>query len=203
MKILSFDTSNSLASVAIIDNGKILSNHITKQSSQQAEQEQKQTQEVKVKLKLSDMNLVSITNGPGSFTGVRIALAAALGLQTASQVEFIALTNFQVLGWHAKQIHPNKPIAVVLDARREQVYLQLFNKDLENISEPMLISKEELPTYISSDMALIGDGVDSELNLIANAEILAKASEFYWRNKSYHDLIPLYIRQPDVAEPKV
>ncbi len=205
MKILSFDTSNSLASVAIIDNGKILSNHITKQSSQQAEKLFQLIEECfsEAKLKLSDMNLVSITNGPGSFTGVRIALAAALGLQTASQVEFIALTNFQVLSWHAKQIHPNKPIAVVLDARREQVYLQLFNKDLANISEPMLISKEELPEYISSDMALIGDGVDSELNLIANAEILAKASEFYWRNKSYHDLIPLYIRQPDVAEPKI
>ncbi len=209
MKILSFDTSNNLASVALIDNSEILSYNITKQSSQQAEK-LFQLIDLSLKtanLKLSDLDLVSITNGPGSFTGVRIALAAASGLKIGSKNEFIALTNFQVLAWKARDLYPNKPIAVILDARRDQVYLQIFNQQLEEITQPILVEVSQVHEYLSKDMICIGDGIkliseefDHNLNILANAEILAKASEFYWRNALYNALIPLYIRQPDVNQ---
>ena len=218
MKILSFDTSNNLASVAIMHNEELLSYSSTEQNSKQAEKlfqliEQNLQQ---ANLQLTDIDLVSLTNGPGSFTGVRIGLAAALGLQMGCKAQFIALTNFQVLAWQAKNRYANSPIAVLLDARREQVYLQQFNAELEALTEAKLIEVEELLAQLPAnlELAFSGDGVkllpasdpkwhvDESLNINVNAEILAKASLFYWQNKRYHDLIPLYIREPDVSKPK-
>lgn len=200
-----------MASVAIINGPEILAYNITKHSSQQAEKLFELIQESlsQSSLNLSDLDLVSITNGPGSFTGVRIALAAALGMQLGSLVPFIAISSFQALAWHARDSHSNKKIAVILDARRDQVYFQLFNHLLERITEPQLISVEDLIDQIDNDMVLIGDGIKllpkssiafkEENNIIVNAKILAKSSEFFWRKNDYHDLIPLYIRQPDAC----
>ena len=208
MKILSFDTSNNLASVAIMANEQLLAYNITDGSSQQAEKLFsliKQALE-EAKLQLTDIDLISVTNGPGSFTGVRIGLAAALGLQMSSASKFIALTNFQVLAWQAKQLYPDKPSAVILDARRDQVYFQLFNSQLEHLNEPELIATAAVPSL--KHMVLVGDGAkflsqydfDIELTNNANAKLLAASSKFYLENKLYQNLAPLYIREPDAVQ---
>ncbi len=211
MRILSFDTSNNLASVAIIANRQLLAYNITNENSQQAEKLFsliKQTLK-EAKLQLTDIDLISVTNGPGSFTGVRIGLAAALGLQMSSASKFIALTNFQVLAWQAKQLYPDKPIAVILDARRDQVYFQLFNSQLEHLNQPELIAVTTVPSL--ENMVLVGDGTkffpqcdfDIELTNNANARLLATSSKFYLENKLYHNLVPLYIREPDAVKVSV
>lgn len=205
MKILSFDTTNNLASVAIMAEGQILSYHATQESSQQAEKLfQLITQALEeASLKLEDIDLVTVTNGPGSFTGVRIGLAAALGMQMACRAKIIALSNFQVLAYQA--IDKNKNIAVILDARREQVYLQSFNSKLESIDEAKLLSIEDIS--LAKDTILIGDGVkfikaQDDLNKNVDAAMLVKASEFYLAHSRYSDIVPLYIREPD-AIPKL
>ena len=192
MKILSFETSNSFASVAVMINDEIIAHDITKQSSQQAERLLDLIENcLKIaNLSLNDLDLISITNGPGSFTGVRIALATALGLKMGYKGNVIALTNFQVLAWQARTAHPQE-IAVILDARREQVFFQKFDHDLIAISEPKLLDLADLPNHLSADMLIVKDQ-------IADAKSLAQASQFYWQNQTYHGLEPLYIRQPDV-----
>ena len=214
MKILSFDTSNSLASVAIIDDSNILSYNITKQPSQQAEKlfELISQSLEDSKVVLDDIDLLMVTNGPGSFTGVRIGLSAALGIKTASNKIVKSITNFQVLAWKARELFPNKKqIAVILDARREQLYFQMFDINLNPLNEPSLIIIDELFRYLSEEeVVFVGDGIkflpeeyfNENLNIVTNAEILSQASEFYWNNGGYNDLIPLYVRQPDALEPK-
>ena len=208
MKILSFDTSNNLASVAIMANEQLINYKVTEKNSQQAEKLFsliKQALE-EAKLELTDIDLISVTNGPGSFTGVRIGLAAASGLQMNSNSKFIALTNFQVLAWQAKQRYPKHPLAVILDARRDQVYFQLFNSKLEHLSKPKLIAISEIPSL--KNMTLVGDAtkffpqynLDTRLTNNANAKLLAAASQFYLQQKLYQDLAPLYIREPDALK---
>lgn len=189
MKILSFDTSNNLASVAIMDNNKLLAYNTTIESSQQAEKLFSLIEEAlsKTKLKLSDIDLISVTNGPGSFTGVRIGLAAALGLKMGSKVQVISLSNFQVLAYQILKKHPEEQIEIALDARREQIYYQKFDDKLTPLTEPKLLTKDAIKI----------DPMDKP-----DAKILARATEFFWQNKLYSDLEPLYIREPDaVAKP--
>ena len=100
-------------------------------------------------------------------------------------------------------------IAVILDARRDQVYFQLFNQNLRSLCEPKLLMTEEVLAYLPKNIILVGDGIkgfsktiDENLNIIANAKILAEASSFYWQQKLYQKLTPLYIREPDISPPK-
>ena len=172
----------------------LLAYSTTLENSQQAEKlflliEQCLTE---ANLQLSKIDLISVTNGPGSFTGVRIGLAAALGLRMAIKAKVIALSNFQVSAWKASQDNPGKQIAVSLDARREQVYYQLFDSDLKNLTEAKLVAIKHLE--YPKNAILIEDNV--------NAKFLIEATEFYWKNKLYNDLEPLYIREPDVAKPR-
>lgn len=210
MKILSFDTTNNLASVAIIDNGKVISCGSTNENSQQAEKLFELINDAfrVSELELSDIDLISVTNGPGSFTGVRIGLSAALGMRMSFGKKIISLSNFQVLAWKARQKDAGKDIAVILDARRDQVYLQLFNEKLEELSEARLVKVSELVlpdniVLIGSGVSLLPKNIDESLAINPNARILAESSEYYIKNKLHHDLVPLYIRQPDISKPKI
>jgi tRNA threonylcarbamoyladenosine biosynthesis protein TsaB len=184
MKILSFDTSNNLASVAIMDDDTLLAYNTTMESSQQAEKLFSLIEEclTSSKLKLSDIDLISVTNGPGSFTGVRIGLAAALGLKMGITAQIISLSNFQVLAYKILKEYPESQIEIVLDARRDQIYYQKFDAQLNNLSKPKLLEKDaiEIPPMNNPD-----------------AKMLAFATKFFWQSKLYSDLEPLYIRQPD------
>lgn len=239
--------------------GDILSYNTTNSSSQQAEKLFSLIDESlkESKLKLADIDIISVTNGPGSFTGVRIGLAAALGMKAAEKAKFIklhaepasgrgfegdserktgvykrvredlstelthkssaevglckkfiAISNFQVLAFHARDDKFYEKYSVVLDARREQVYLQEFSNNLIPIAEAKLVDIENF--QFDSEAYFIGDGVPlinfankiEQKNLIVDAKLLAAATEFYWKNQQYHDLVPLYIRQPDVTVKK-
>jgi tRNA threonylcarbamoyladenosine biosynthesis protein TsaB len=204
MNILAFDTTNSLASVCVMAEDKILGFKVTNESSNQAEMLFKLINESLEDsgLQMKDIDLVSVTNGPGSFTGVRVGLAAALGMQMHSKAKFIALSNFQVLAY-SKQ-NTSKDIIVVLDARRGQVYTQSFNgANLEKINKPNIILFEEL--VLDGDLVVIGDGLtqeDKSLLINADARLLAAASEFYFDNNMYSNIMPLYIREPDIGVKK-
>lgn len=167
-----------------MDGDTLLAYNTTATSSQQAEKLFSLIEEcLKLsKLKLSDIDLISVTNGPGSFTGVRIGLAAALGLKMGSKTQVISLSNFQVLAYQALKEHSDKEVEIVLDARREQIYYQKFDVQLNHLTEPKLLAKDAIK-------------IDPMNN--PNAKMLAEATKFFWQNKLYSDLEPLYIRQPD------
>lgn len=181
----------------------------TTQSSQQAE---KLFQLIDLSLKeanldLNDLDLISVTNGPGSFTGIRIGLSAAAGIRASTAKKIISLSNFQVMAWQAREYNTLKKIAVMLDARREQIYMQLFDKDLREITTPSLLDIKEIDKFMLEDHFLIGDAVklvfnnkiDEKIDINVNAEILARATQYFWKEKKYNDLIPLYIRQAYVS----
>lgn len=192
MKILSFDTTNNLASVAILDNNELLAYNTSLENSQQAE---KLFYLIEKSLKDSNLNfdqidLISVTNGPGSFTGVRIGLAAALGLKMACQKKIIAISNLQVTAFYAKQnFNKNSKIAVAQDARKDEIYFQIFDENLNNITEPEIILRNSIK--IDKDVQLIERKVD--------AKLLAEATDFFWKSNLYQSLYPIYIRAPYVG----
>ena len=200
MRILSFDTSNNLASVAVSLNGEILSYNSTDTSSQQAESLFKL---IDLSLKqantsLDQLDLVALSNGPGSFTGIRIAISAALGMELILKARIIAITNFQVVAWHAWQKFKDKPICVVLDARNEQVYLQKFDLNLKPIGDPKLMVCEELMEEFKKDYIFAGDGLkllpSSKIIITPSALHIANACSYFYSNEHYSELKALYVR---------
>ena len=85
-------------------------------------------------LNLSQMEAFASASGPGSFTGVRVGLTAAKGLAEATGRKVIAVSNLQALAWYG-----SRPLrAVILDARRGEVYGGVYNAALQVVQEEVV-----------------------------------------------------------------
>ena len=150
MLILAFETSAKAASVALFQDGKLLG-----ESYQNTGLTHSQTLMVMAEDMLKqcgfapkDVTAVAVAAGPGSFTGVRIGVAAAKGLAWGLQVPCYGVSTVESmalgLGAYAGTVCP------VMDARRSQVYNALFaaeNGQLKRVAEDRAIAlaKQRLP----------------------------------------------------------
>ena len=164
MLILAFETSAKAASVALLEDGKLLG-----ESYQNTGLTHSQTLMVMAENLLSqcgktasDVTAAAVAAGPGSFTGVRIGVAAAKGFAWGREIPCYGVSTLEAmalsLGAYQGYICP------CMDARRSQVYNALFyvnHGTLERMSEDRAISLAELGTELKSlkePIFLVGDG---------------------------------------------
>lgn len=131
LNILAFDTALTSCSAAVIRDGVILSEIFEDRARGQAERLLPMCLEASAQAGLSfgDMDAVAVTRGPGTFTGVRIGLAAARGMALALGRPLVGITTLEITAANAvREAHDNFPgrIAICHDARRSEVYLQIF-----------------------------------------------------------------------------
>ena len=164
MLTLAFETSAKAASVALTENGKLLA-----ESYQNTGLTHSQTLMVMAEdlLKqcgktMSDVTAVAVAEGPGSFTGVRIGVAAAKGLAWGGQIPCYGVSTLEAMAVSLGVYEGH--ICACMDARRNQVYNALFlvdNGKIERISEDRAIAltdlQEELE-HIDGPIFLVGDG---------------------------------------------
>jgi tRNA threonylcarbamoyladenosine biosynthesis protein TsaB len=94
-------------------------------------------------LKLSQIDAFASASGPGSFTGVRVGLTAVKGLAEATGRKVVAVSNLQALAWYG-----SGPVrAVVLDARRGEVYGGVYDAALQLLHEEVVA---QLPVWLAS-----------------------------------------------------
>ena len=99
------------------------------------------------------LTAIAVNTGPGSFTGTRVGVAAAKGLAFALGVPLHGITTLQALAVEAG----GEPCAVIMDARRGEVYLQLFAGD-GPAQPPMVIGVEGLRQMDCADRVIVGSG---------------------------------------------
>ena len=164
MLILAFETSAKAASVALTQNGTLLG-----ESYQNTGLTHSQTLMVMAEdlLKqcgktVSDLSAVAVAEGPGSFTGVRIGVAAAKGLSWGRQIPCCGVSTLEAMaeGLGVWEGH----ICACMDARRSQVYNALFLAEggkLCRVSQDRAIALSELKedlAHIGGPIFLVGDG---------------------------------------------
>lgn len=164
MKILAFETSAKAASVALMDEARLLG-----QSYQNTGLTHSQTLLTMVEdlmktcgCTAGDITAVAVAAGPGSFTGVRIGVAAAKGFAWGSQIPCYGVSTLEAmarsLGVYSGIVCP------VMDARRSQVYNALFRMELgkcTRIAPDRAISLADLGAELqnfSEPVFLVGDG---------------------------------------------
>ncbi len=91
-------------------------------------------------LTLKDVGRIAVTIGPGSFTGIRVGVAAARGFALSLGIDAVGITTLETLAAHHLHKHPGQPVAVGLDAKRDEAYLQMFAADGSPLSEAALLS---------------------------------------------------------------
>lgn len=160
-------------------------------------------------------HIVSVT-GPGSFTGVRVGIATAKGLALGLAVNCSGVSTFQAF---AHQIRTDRPLAVLLDAKRSELWFQVFDENRNPICEPGAVKIDEaghvISQIINMDNAdLAGSGASMILSstepairnrVISHAgspDIVAVAEFASVSPTLGASLKPLYIRAPD-AKPQL
>ena len=164
MLTLAFETSAKAASVALTENGRLLG-----ESYQNTGLTHSQTLMVMAEdlLKqcgktVSDVTAVAVAEGPGSFTGVRIGVAAAKGFAWGGQLPCYGVSTLEAMAVSLGVYEGH--ICACMDARRSQVYNALFLADkgvIERVSEDRAIALADLKTdleHIDGPIYLVGDG---------------------------------------------
>ncbi|WP_169566875.1 tRNA (adenosine(37)-N6)-threonylcarbamoyltransferase complex dimerization subunit type 1 TsaB [Sneathiella limimaris] len=169
MKILSMDTALDACSVAIMEDETTIAFHHEVRKRGHAEMLIPIIKNLMTEngLSFSDLDLIAVTIGPGTFTGLRIGLAAARGFSVASGIPCIGVTTLETLATQtASQLTEPLNIVPLIDARRQEVYVQRFSTvktpsvTIKALSEPSACPLQNIHAELGSDPAiLIGSGV--------------------------------------------
>jgi len=165
----------------------------------------------------SDLDLIAASVGPGSFTGVRIAIAAARGLALVTSAKLFGTDSLSVVARASllAGADPQGPFAVAVDARRGMLYFGLFDETARKMDGPLLIAPDDAAALLPRDLVLsIGSGAGALAEAAASRGLsvnpsfetlqpsaAALAEIAYESGETCEVLRPLYLRPPD-AKPQ-
>jgi tRNA threonylcarbamoyladenosine biosynthesis protein TsaB len=169
--------------------------------------------------RLQDLEAIAVTGGPGSFTGVRLGVAAGRALALATTLPVRTTTSLHVMASEAKgELGGDRlghAIAVCVDARNNQVFVQLFGEEADHPLTPAQLLTPEAAAALNPDVPLMCVGSAAEIvaeaarrsgrrakarlpQLQPNARYLAALAPVL---EVRRPLRPLYLRAPD-AKPQ-
>ena len=168
MLTLGIDSSAAAASAAIVEDGKLLGEYYvnTKQTHSQTLLPMAKAALDCAGLSVNEMNLLAVSAGPGSFTGVRIDVACIKGLAFPDNKSCCGVSTLEAMAMNLRG--QQALVCAVMDARCGQVYNGLFltgENRVQRLTEDRALSMEELaaelPTWMKEreiPLILVGDG---------------------------------------------
>lgn len=146
MRVLAIDTALAACSAAIFDSdaSRILANQSVAMTRGHAEALMPLLERVmsEAGTDFAGIDRIAVTTGPGSFTGLRVGIAAARGIALAAEKPAVGVTT--LLAYAAPyQIEGRFPIVAAIDARHDHVYLQVFASGGRPLAEPRLAPLRE------------------------------------------------------------
>lgn len=219
--VLGLDAAGMACSVALWRDGAVRARRFEGMGRGQSERLVPMIEEVMAEARVdyTDLDAVAVTLGPGGFTGVRIGLATARGLALATGRPLVGISSFEAIaGALAQPERRGRVIAVVLDSKRAEVYLQAFDADLRPLGVPQAVAPEALdrvlppgPLVLAGDAARRAEGAlraagrtlrIARCGAVADAAVVARlAAERPLPAADAAPPRPLYLRGPDVSLP--
>ena len=105
-----------------------------------------------------DLDRIAVTVGPGSFTGVRVGIAAARGFALVTGCPVAGIGTLDAIAEAAREVAGRVPVMAVLDAKRDEVYAQAFDAEGQPLSEPAAGPAAEFAEALLEGMVLAGSG---------------------------------------------
>ncbi len=175
MNILAVDTSATSASVCVAQENKIIGEFSINTSLTHSQTLVPMIEQVidKTSVSLDNIDAIAVNAGPGSFTGVRIGVAAVKGIAFSRNIPCISVSTLESMAYN--MLDSECIVCAVMDARCSQVYNALFrisNGKVERLVEDRALSlvdlKLDLQKY-SEKIILVGDGAEITFNYLENS----------------------------------
>ncbi|WP_269930832.1 tRNA (adenosine(37)-N6)-threonylcarbamoyltransferase complex dimerization subunit type 1 TsaB [Aminobacter sp. HY435] len=123
----------------------------------------------------ADLGRIAVSTGPGSFTGVRVAVSAARGFSLALKIPAVGVTTLEALAAEAREALGPRQVLAALDAGRQEIHAAVYGEGGQVLREPVVLSLDEAASIAASEtMALAGTAAQ----LIAEAAAVDKAFQF-------------------------
>ena len=164
MLILAFESSAKSASVALVQDGELLSQYSQCSALTHSRTLLPMAEDMlkNAEVQLSDVDLIAVAHGPGSFTGIRIGVSTVKGLSWAADKPCVGVSTLEAMAWHG--LLSGGYVCPVMDARRQQVYNALFKIEdgkPQRITDDRPIALTQLAHEIlalGAPVLLVGDG---------------------------------------------
>lgn len=220
MLILAIDSSASPASAAICEDGRLLGEFFinTKQTHSQTLLPMVEQLMNAVGKTCADFDVMAVSNGPGSFTGVRIGVSCVKGMAMPNEIPCCGVSTLETIAMAGRD-YEDSVICAVMDARCGQVYNAVFKAtggELCRLTEDRALSIEQLSEeykQYGSKVVLFGDGAElchrtfktwgarlapEEIRFQRASSVALAAEKLVKENKtvSAAELVPTYLRLP-------
>jgi tRNA threonylcarbamoyladenosine biosynthesis protein TsaB len=213
MKVLAFDCSGASCSAAVL-----IDDHPAAQRFAPMERGHAETLLPMIETVLREaaltpvmLDLLAVTIGPGSFTGLRIGLAAARGLALARGLPAIGVPSFDAI---IAEDAGDRPLFIALESKRAELFLQ--RRDRADSRLPALVPPAEWAAILPpGPCALAGDGAPRLAAALGRGDVtvlpghgrpdpvaLARLGAARWQAGDRTPLMPLYLRAPDTTTPR-
>lgn len=214
MRVLAVDTSSGRGSVCVTDRGEVLGEVRLASSIQHSERLFRSIEFLfqYLPFRLEDIDIFAAATGPGSFTGLRVGIAAMDGFAAAHQKRGTGVTTLQALAWKTGTC--DALIAPMIDARRGDVYGAVYRRvrtknPLDTLIEeqaPVVLKPAEwLEMLPREPLIFCGDGATRYQSLLEHEQwkiepvdpYLASTVAELATDPDAGPLAPLYVRKPD------
>ena len=181
MKILAIDTSSSVCSGAILEDDKLIDKNELDDGRTHSENLMPLLDELlkRNSLDIKEINLIACTVGPGSFTGIRIGVATIKPIAEVLNLKVASVMSLEAL---ARNVENKETIVSLIDARNNQVYCGIFDKEYNKKDEYIADDINEVIKVLEKyeNITFVGNGA------VLHKEILTstlKNVEFSSENK--------------------
>lgn len=208
--ILALDTCLTACSAAVLDGETVLAARSEAMPRGHQERLAPLVRELMIEARVgfSDLTRIGVTVGPGSFTGLRVGLAFAKGLSAALGVPCAGVGALEAMAFGREGF-----VAAVIDARRDQVYVQMFGDGVALMAPDALTAPDAMARlaelYAGGPATLIGSGAPLLAPAMPSATVLTPdgpdpvaVARLAQRGPApAHPPRPLYLRAPDAKLP--
>ena len=161
MRILAFDCAGAQCAAAILSDGAIIAEDRIRSERGHAQLLMPLLVDLLASggMGFGDLDRFAVTTGPGSFTGIRVALAAAHGLALGTGKPVVGVTVFEALATAAAETARATPrLLVAIESRRLECFVQLFDRDAKPLGAPAMLPPEAVSGWAGPGaLAVVGD----------------------------------------------
>jgi len=155
----------------------------------------------------ADLGAIAVSVGPGSFTGIRVGVAAARGLALATKIPALGVTTLSAIAEEARKAYPDRRIIAAIDARRDELYVEdhapdgalSFGPAIVNVADAAGLLRGLPPVLAGSGSGIIAafDPSADRSGGAATADIAVYARLAAAGRVHGSPPTPLYLRGPD------